>query len=396
MNNRVVFAAAGNGKTYSICESALRFSKTNPNKNVLLITYTNEGTNALIKEFKKQNCGVLEPNVIIKTWFSFLLSDFIKPYQIELKFKLKRFREEIDIRIPENHVNSIDFYSDDKKEKFYNKTHYQYYFHYNNDLWKDDVADLAIKCCDDSNGKPIKRLEDIYSQIYIDELQDYAGWDLEIIKLLFDSSIDITCVGDYKQATFRTNNSPKNKQYRDFKIKNYFLDLQRKKICTVEFNNTTRRCCKELCKFINSIYSSETESNIESDVSVAESKDYSGVYIMNRNSVDRLLSAAELTFLRYNKTIQIPWRCDEKYNYGASKGLTFDNVVVIPVGTVIPFLGNGADINSEQTKAKFYVACTRAKHMIVFVLDSFRENEIFKTFNLNVNGTNIECFKYKD
>jgi ATP-dependent exoDNAse (exonuclease V) beta subunit len=49
-------------------------------------------------------------------------------------------------------------------------------------------------------------MEEIYAHIFIDELQDYAGWDLEIFRLLFDSQIFITCVGDYKQATYRTNN----------------------------------------------------------------------------------------------------------------------------------------------------------------------------------------------
>lgn len=395
MNNKVVFAAAGNGKTYKICKSAISFSKLNPNKNVLLVTYTNEGANALITEFKKQNCGVLEPNVFIKTWFSFLLSDFIKPYQVELKLKWKYFNQEVECSIPENHVHSIDFYSKDEKERYYNKTHYQYYFHHNNDLWKDDVSDLAIKCCEDSGNKPIRRLEDIYSQIYFDELQDYSGWDLEVIKLLFHSAIEIICVGDYKQATFRTNNSAKYKQYRDFAIKNLFLDLQKKKLCTVEFNNTTRRCCGEICSFINSIYTSESASNISPDCSVADSKPYSGVYVMSRKEYAKLHETIDFTILRYDKNVETPDDCVAKYNYGASKGLTFDNVAIIPVGTVIPFLRNQVEIRSRQTKAKFYVACTRAKYMIVFLMDSFAENELFKKHILSINDIDINCYKYE-
>ena len=42
MNNQVVFAAAGHGKTYSLCSQA-KTAIDNTNKHVLLISYTNEG-----------------------------------------------------------------------------------------------------------------------------------------------------------------------------------------------------------------------------------------------------------------------------------------------------------------------------------------------------------------
>lgn len=46
MNNRVIFAAAGYGKTYSICSEA-KEAVENGNKHVLLISYTNEGVRSL-------------------------------------------------------------------------------------------------------------------------------------------------------------------------------------------------------------------------------------------------------------------------------------------------------------------------------------------------------------
>mgnify|MGYP003303047242 FL=1 len=84
---------------------------------------------------------------------------------------------------------------------------------------------MAYICNSDSSGKVIKRLEEIYAHIFFDELQDYAGWDLELLLLLFSSTIPISCVGDYKQATFRTNNSLKNKRFRDDKIKDFFKQI---------------------------------------------------------------------------------------------------------------------------------------------------------------------------
>lgn len=95
MSNQVIFAAAGNGKTYSLCAKAKAAISTGT-KYVLLISYTNEGIRALEKEYKKQNCGVLDERIIIKSWYSFLLSEFIKPYQCSLrlnkKFTKKRLR----------------------------------------------------------------------------------------------------------------------------------------------------------------------------------------------------------------------------------------------------------------------------------------------------------------
>lgn len=91
MNNDVVFAAAGNGKTYSICKQA-KNAINSGNKCVLLISYTNEGVHSLENEYKEQNQGVLDDRVVVKSWYSFLLSEFIKPYQCLLKLKEKRYK----------------------------------------------------------------------------------------------------------------------------------------------------------------------------------------------------------------------------------------------------------------------------------------------------------------
>ena len=79
MSNDVIFAAAGNGKTYNICNEAIKLA-SETNKLILLVSYTNEGVHSLEKEYRKQNFGVLDKNVIIKTWYSFLLSELIKGY----------------------------------------------------------------------------------------------------------------------------------------------------------------------------------------------------------------------------------------------------------------------------------------------------------------------------
>ena len=49
-----------------------------------------------------------------------------------------------------------------------------------------------------------------YQYICIDEIQDLAGYDLEIIKLLFESSSSVLLVGDPRQVTYLTNHSQKH------------------------------------------------------------------------------------------------------------------------------------------------------------------------------------------
>ena len=82
--NRAVIAVAGAGKTYDICKEAI---KTKTTKRILVTTFTNNGIKSIIEEYKKQNFGVLSEHVIVKSWFSFMLSDLIKPYQRSLTSK---------------------------------------------------------------------------------------------------------------------------------------------------------------------------------------------------------------------------------------------------------------------------------------------------------------------
>ena len=76
MENRVVFAAAGNGKTYDLCRQAIELAQTT-SKEILMISYTNEGKNSIENEYRKQNSGIIDKKVVIKTWYSFILSEFI-------------------------------------------------------------------------------------------------------------------------------------------------------------------------------------------------------------------------------------------------------------------------------------------------------------------------------
>ena len=394
MNNEVVFAAAGNGKTYSLCKQAKDIVEKQ-NGCVLLISYTNEGIHSLEKEYRKQNDGILNEKVIIKSWYSFVLSEFIKPYQCLLNLKEKVYSKEREFNVSENFISSIAFYGDEPPRWFKQK-HIQYYINSAGDVYPDRTSEFACLCNLHSDGKAVSRIENIYTNIFIDELQDYAGWDLELIKLLFESKVSVTCVGDYKQATYRTNNSLKNSKYRDEKIRDFFCSLEKHGDCRVSYDKTTRRFNQEICNYINTIYNdveSAVEENTEREPD-GETENI-GVYIIDSKNLTEYCNYYNPVILRYNKTSNIEFEHEcTVLNYGAAKGATYDRIVIMPVRTVLPFVTKQGQITSNQTRSKFYVACTRAKHSIVFVVDDFKGSSHFKSTKIKFGEFEVDAFKY--
>ena len=393
MNNEVIFAAAGNGKTYSLCKEAIKHvSKTD--KYIMLVTYTNEGVRSLEKEYRKQNGGVIDKHVIIKTWYSFLMSELIKPYQCMLTLKYKHYKKEYNFPLPENYIRSIAFYQEEGLPRWYNRQHIQYYINSGRDIRKDTVSCLAAHCIDASRKKAINRIENIYSHIFFDELQDYAGWDLEIFIRLFASSIKVKCVGDYKQATFRTNNSAKNKQYRDDRIRDFFVLQEKKGNCSLLYENVTRRFNSEICTFINIIHS-DSESFVYPDKNMDFENENAGVFIIDTEHMEKYCNYYKPTILRYRNDSEIPFNHNcQVFNYGNSKGATFERTVIIPVGTVSPFIKEQKEIKSNQTRSKFFVACTRARHSVVFVIPNPKESDLFKPVQIKLGIETIQAYKY--
>jgi len=100
--------------------------------------------------------------------------------------------------------------------------------------------------------------------------------------------------------------------------------------------------------------------------------------------------------LRYNKKTKIGFQHDcDVFNYGSAKGATYERVVIIPVSTTLPFIEKQAKISSNQTRSKFYVACTRAKHSVVFAVSNPKENDVFKATKLHFADKVIPAYKFK-
>ena len=62
-----------------------------------------------------------------------------------------------------------------------------------------------VKSVSAPTGALIRRLEGIYDEILIDEVQDLSAYDWDILDALLISSIEIWMVGDIRQAVLATN-----------------------------------------------------------------------------------------------------------------------------------------------------------------------------------------------
>lgn len=370
--NKAVIAVAGAGKTWGICNNALKAAE-GTNKKILIITYTNKGVESIEKEYKKQNLGVIDSNVVIKTWFQFLLHDLIKPYQ---SYIMQGY----------NIINTIDFSRAYGYINFSKKGTIRHYLTDNNNILSNTASEFVIDVNRISNGKPFKRLEEIYSNIFIDEIQDMAGFDIDILKLLFDSNIFVYCVGDHKQTTYRTHNSRKNKNKSGINIITYLKKLADDGIIDLEFNNFTRRFGKDMCEFANSIFG-DMEEKINSKINYTEEN--MGIFLISKRDVKLYYDKYKPTILKYDaKTSTNGYGA---LNFGQCKGMTCDRVLIYPNTIYKSFLKDGASISSPS---KYYVAATRAKYSLAFVVDEVYENEKFKLTEICIENQVIKVSKY--
>ena len=372
-NNIIRVEAAGAGKTYNICKEALeKADNTESDKRVLLLSYTNRGVGAIKDEVCKQNMGVIDSKIDIMTWYSFILNELVKPYQ-NVIFQI-------------NEVKSIDFSDAHGKVNYKNTGTRERYITSNGDIKSKEIAELVLQINKKSQGKVMNRLSRVYSHIFIDEVQDMAGYDLDIIETLMYSDIEVICVGDNKQATFKTNSSIRNKSKSGTKIWDFFQKLISEDVVEVQKNLISRRFNQEICSFANMVY--PNENNI--GTSMNEKTDHDGVILINTNHVQKYYNYYRPIVLKYDKKTST----DDyhSFNFGECKGMTFERVLIYPNGPFKDFLLKGKELKTPQ---KYYVAATRAKYSIAFVVDTFpKKAEWLKSEELYLGNEKIKVLRY--
>ena len=227
MSNKLIVAAAGSGKTTHLVSEALKIA----DKKVLMTTFTDANENEIRKKFYEIK-GYIPSNITIQTWFSFLIQHGVKPYQsVVCNAKIKGL-------MLVNQKSGLRGYNKVKKPIYFGENDpINYYFSKSQLIYSDKIAKFAVRANELTKGLVIERIGKIYSSIFIDEIQDMAGYDLEIIKFLFGLNSDVLLVGDPRQVTYHTHDETKYSQYADGAVKE-FIEKECKGF-PVEIDDTT-------------------------------------------------------------------------------------------------------------------------------------------------------------
>lgn len=353
MKNELLIASAGAGKTTLLVKEAINCKDT-----VLITTFTEENEKEIKKKFTKLNNGIIPPNVTISTWFSFLIEHGAKPYQGKLTDKringLLLVNEKSGIKYKGKKFPV--YYKEDEIEKHYFTNDFQ--------IYSDKLSKFVIRCNEKSNGFVIERISALFKYIFIDEVQDMAGYDLEIIKKLFQTDSIIKIAGDPRQVTYHTHFADKYKKYSDGKIQD-FIENECKSIeCDIDTETLkgSWRNNQLICDFANSLFPEHPQcKSLQDDTTL-----HDGVFLVKEKDVEKYLKNYSPTQLRYSRAKRVNPNYEVK-NFGESKGSTRERVLIYPTQKILDWLLDNKDFKSFELKCKFYVAVTRAKYSVGIV-----------------------------
>ena len=91
-----------------------------------------------------------------------------------------------------------------------------------------------------------------------------------------------------------------------------------------------------------------------------------GVMIIDKADVEKYLQKFNAMQLRENKRTSVNNKYPY-YNFGESKGLEFQRVLIYPTQPMWDWIINNDTSLKEQSKARLYVAVTRAANSVVIV-----------------------------
>lgn len=361
--NRLIIAAAGSGKTTYLADEALA-----QNGSVLILTYTLSNED-VIKRRLIQKVGCIPSNIMIQTWFSFLLQHGVKPYQGSLNDSL--FDQDIRGMLLVNQQSGIRYKNTNGTPVYWGESNFdRHYFTKDFKMYSDKLSKFVFKCNSQSDDAVIDRLARIYDHIFIDEVQDLAGHDLELLKLLFKSSISVLLVGDPRQVTYLTHLERKYAKYKNGKIREFVENELGKRITCVIDEATlgaSHRCSQPICKYASQLYPSLPKT-IPCSCCRQNKISHQGVFLVKKKHLDVYIKNFEVMQLRWNIRIDVIPNV-RVMNFGEAKGVTFDRVLIYPTKNMAEWVKNNFVKLPDGARAKFYVALTRARYSAAIVMD---------------------------
>lgn len=352
--NKLLISAAGAGKTTLLVDNALKSKKK-----ILITTYTQSNEAEIRKKFVEK-VGYIPSNVTIQTWFSFLIQHGVKPYQSYI-FDIK-----INGMLLVNKKSGVKYYNQSGIPVCYKEEEdaEKYYLTDGHKIYSDKLSKLVQQINKKSNGAVIERLEKIFEQIFIDEVQDLAGYDLEIIKSLFLSKAMVILAGDPRQVVYLSHLEAKYKKYRDGNIREFVLTECKKDVCEIDESslNASYRNNSKICDFSFKLYPDFPKCKSHQTAITG----HDGVFIIKEEDLNEYLIKYKPVQLIHSKAKKVS-DVLPVYNFGESKGLTFDRVIIYPTEPIKKWLKDNNSQLESTSRSKFYVAITRARYSVAIV-----------------------------
>jgi hypothetical protein len=345
LNNKLTLAVAGSGKTESIVRECVGLPT---NERVLVLTYTTNNQSELSRRLR--SASGKHTSIEVSGWFSFLLGRFVRPF--------------LPYLFPGKRVRGFDFKSD--PQTYEKNDSHRRYFNQHDHARKVHLAQLVIRVEEASRGAGVRTLERLYDRVYIDEVQDLGGYDLEVLKLLMGSKLPITMVGDVRQAVLTTNSRErKNKKYMYLGIWEWFREREREGAMSILQQCETRRCRPEIASFADRLFGERFafEATISKNWNATA---HDGVFLVCEKDVGPYINRFAPLHLRQSKS---SWK-KESYdflNFKISKGLSRERVLIWPTKKILEYITKGAALDGNLA-AELYVAVTRAEQSVGFVV----------------------------
>lgn len=336
MGKCLMLAVAGSGKTTFL------INQLNLEQRFLLVTYTRNNYEHLRRSITRK-FGYFPENIKVLKYFQFLYSFCFKPY-CGLEMNAKGICFDFPPDWTRYHRGENVFYRTAAGRMFSNR--------------------IAYYCITNSVDYIRERLDKYYDFFFIDEVQDLAGHDFNLLLSILPDRCDSMFVGDFYQHTYETSN--------DGNVNHGLYDGYRRYLkkwtdvgvsIDTETLAKTHRCCAEVCSFVTDM-GIAIESTGEANGHV--------IILDKEEDADAILTNGRIPKLFLEKSNQ--FRC-ASMNWGASKGIdSFEDVCVVMNKTTLALFEKGKlnELN-PKTKNKLYVACTRAHRHLYIVSYKFLE-----------------------
>lgn len=347
--NLAILAPAGGRKTQIIIDMCADVAV--PRKRAV-ITFTTSAQKTLIDRLLASDARSQMPTVM--GWYTFLLDHIVRPYApsvTELQGSRVKGLAWVDGTLPWN-LSGVDFYLNSA-----------------GDAYSERLGLLAAKTLKADGEAVIDRLERIFDEIYIDEVQDLRGNDLDVLDALIRSKIRVVLVGDVRQRLLSTSKSSRRHgEYDGLGLNNWFREMAEKELLNLQTIQETWRCCPEVIQFADQMFTSGRFLPTKSKVAVPDGMHH-GVWLLEEPYIDEYIRRFHPACYRDSVRTKLVGT-DSATNFGLCKGATEDHVLIFPTGPMKKFWKDKTNNLAEKSRMDAYVAITRARWSVAIYVDN--------------------------